>query len=93
MHQDVVVCLLEDAASNAEKNLVANGRSDLVRLTRGALQDAMALQLIAAVERLTKRTVCSFLSGSDASGASAIEALVLEPRAPRRRAPDHWRSR
>lgn len=82
VHQDVVVCLFEDTASNAEKNLVASGRSDLVRLTRNALQDAMAPQLIAAVERLTKRTVRSFLSGSDASGGSAIEAFVLEPAAP-----------
>jgi len=82
VHQDVVVCLFEDTASNAEKNLVASGRSDLVRLSRNALQDAMAPQLIAAVERLTERTVRSFLSGGDASGGSSIEAFVLEPEAP-----------
>ena len=82
VHQDVVVCLFEDTASNAEKNLVASGRSDLVRLSRNALQDAMAPQLIAAVERLTERTVRSFLSGGDTSGGSSIEAFMLEPEAP-----------
>jgi len=81
VHQDVVICLFEDTASNAEKNLVASGRSDLVRITRTALQDAMAPELIAAVERLTHRTVRSFLSGSDGTGGSAIEAFVLEPEA------------
>lgn len=79
LHQDLVVCLLEDGATNAEKNLVAAGKSELVRQGRDALQHAMAPQLIAAVERLTQRTVRTFLSGSDETGACAIEAFVLEP--------------
>jgi uncharacterized protein YbcI len=29
--QDVVVCILEDGATNAERNLVSAGRADLVR--------------------------------------------------------------
>lgn len=79
IHQDVVVCVFEDGATRAERNLVAAGKSELVRLQRDALQRAMASQLIAAVERLTGRTVRTFLSGSDAEGASAIEAFILEP--------------
>jgi uncharacterized protein YbcI len=79
LYQDVVICLLEDAATNAEKNLVAAGKADLVRLGRDALQQVMAPQLIAAVERLTGRTVRSFLSGSDSTGADSIEAFLLEP--------------
>jgi uncharacterized protein YbcI len=82
LHQDVVICVLEDAASNAEKNLVADGKADLVRLQRDALQHAMAPQLITAVERLTRRRVRMFLSGSDASGGSSVEAFVLEPELP-----------
>jgi hypothetical protein len=38
--------------------------------------------LIAAVERLTDRTVRTFLSGMDEDGAAAIEAFVLEPETP-----------
>lgn len=82
VHQDLVVCLLQDGATRGEQNLVAAGRSELVRLQRDALQQAMARQLIAAVERLTGRTVRTFLSGTDEEGMSAIEAFVLEPEPP-----------
>jgi uncharacterized protein YbcI len=79
LYQDLVVCLLEDGATNAERNLAAIGKADLVRLQRDAVQRAMAPQLVAAVERLTHRTVRTFLSGSDEDGGSSIEAFVLEP--------------
>jgi uncharacterized protein YbcI len=79
LHQDVVVCVLEDGATNAERNLVSAGKADLVRLQRGALQRALGPQLIAAVERLTHRTVRTFMSGTDDAGGSSVEAFVLEP--------------
>lgn len=46
---------------------------------RDALQHAMAPQLVAAVESLTRRSVRSFLSGTDHAGATSIEVFVLEP--------------
>ena len=58
------------------------GKAELVRLQRDALQRSMGPELIAAVERLTRRTVRTFLSGTDEDGASAIEAFVLESEAP-----------
>jgi uncharacterized protein YbcI len=82
VQQDLVVCLLQDGATRGERNLVAAGRSELVRLQRDVLQHAMAPQLIAAVERLTGRPVRTFLSGTDEDGMSAIEAFVLEPEPP-----------
>jgi uncharacterized protein YbcI len=78
VHQDLVVCVFEDGATRAERNLVAVGESKLVRLQRDALQRALAPQLVAAVERLTSRTVRTFLSGMDESGAASIEAFLLE---------------
>jgi uncharacterized protein YbcI len=78
IQQDLVVCVFEDGATRAERNLVDAGKADLVRLQRDALQRAMGPQLIEAVERLTGRTVRTFLSGTDEAGASAIEAFVLE---------------
>lgn len=63
LYNDVVVCVLENGATRAETNLVAAGRADLVRVQRDALQRAMESRLVAAVERLTGRTVRSFLSG------------------------------
>ena len=59
-----------------------------VWIQRDALQRAMGPQLIAAVERLTRRTVRTFLSGSDKDGASAIEAFVLESEPPEAAAPN-----
>src|SRR5206468_5368258 len=53
IHQDVVVCILEDSATRAEQNLVAAGRAELVRIQRDALQRAKGPQLIEAVARLT----------------------------------------
>lgn len=82
LHQDVVVCVLEDTATNAERNLARAGKADLVRLQRDALQRAMGPQLIAAVEQITQRSVRTFLSGTDEDGASSIEAFVLEPEVP-----------
>jgi uncharacterized protein YbcI len=78
----MVVCLLEDSATAAERNLAAAGRADLVRLQRDAIQRAMSSQLIDAVERFTHRKVRIFLSGSDNDGGSSIEAFVLEPESP-----------
>jgi uncharacterized protein YbcI len=77
--QDVVVCLLEDGATKGERNLVAAGRADLVRLGRDVLQRAMEEQLTAAVERITGRKVRLFLSGSSTPGESSVEVFVLEP--------------
>ncbi len=81
IHQDLVVCVFEDGATRAERNLLAAGKSDLVRIQRDALQRAMGPQLVAAVERLTSRTVRTFMSGSD-DGGSSIEAFLLEPQMP-----------
>lgn len=79
VHQDLVVCILEDSSTRAEQNLVAAGKAELVRIQRDALQRAMGPLLIASVERLTGRTVRTFLSGCDESGGSSIEAFTLEP--------------
>jgi uncharacterized protein YbcI len=81
VHQDVVICVLEDGATRADVNLVAAGKAELVRLQRDALQRALGPQLINAVERLTGRGVRTFMSGTDESGGSSVEAFVLEPEA------------
>jgi len=87
--QDVVICVFEDGATTAERNLVVAGKADLVRLQRDALQHAVGPQLVAAVERLTSRTVRRFLSGMDEEGGCSIEAFLLEPESP---AEDHQHS-
>jgi uncharacterized protein YbcI len=77
--QDLVVGVFEDGATRAEQSLVSAGKADLVRLQRDVLQRAVGPELIAAVERLTHRTVRLFLSGVDELGGSSVEAFLLEP--------------
>lgn len=77
VQQDLVVCVFEDAATKAERTLVAAGKADLVRLQRDALQRAMGPQLIASVERLTGRSVRIFMSGTDELGANSVETFLL----------------
>ena len=79
VHRDVVVCLLDNGATPAERNLVAAGETELVRSQRDALSRALAPQLVAAVERLTGRTVLTALSGANATLESTVEVFVLEP--------------
>jgi len=78
VNHDLVVCVLEDSATRAERHLVDAGKAELVRLQRDALQRAMSRQLIAAVDRLTGRRVRTFMSGTDEFGGSSVEAFVLE---------------
>ncbi len=82
VHQDVAVCLLEDGASRAETNLIAAGKSELVRLQRDAIQRAMEPQLVESVERITGRKVLTFLSGSSTPGSDSVEVFTLEPVVP-----------
>ncbi len=76
---DVVVCLLEDGATKGEQNLVAAGKADLVRLQRDALQRAMEPHLISVVQRLTGRSVRTFLGGTSTLADSSVKVFVLEP--------------
>jgi uncharacterized protein YbcI len=82
IEQDVVVCLLEECATKAERTLIAAGKQELVRVQRDALQRAMEKPLVACVERLTGRAVLSYLSGSTTLGESLAEIFVLEPSNP-----------
>lgn len=77
--QDVVVCLLEDNATRAERNLVAAGQAELVRRQRDAQARAMESELVARVERLTGRTVRTFLAGTSTLSDSSVKIFVLVP--------------
>ena len=77
--QDVVVCVLVDSATKAERSLVAAGQGELVRVQRDALQRVMEPELVACVERLTGRKVLTFLSGSSTAADAAVEVFILAP--------------
>ncbi len=77
--RDVIVCLLEDIYTPAERTLIAAGRFDQVRSVRTALQDEIEPLLRGAVEAITGRPVRAFLSQVSREPALAAEVFVLEP--------------
>ena len=79
IRDDLVVCLLENSLTKAERSLVAGGREQLVLDTRRAFQSTMRLDLVAAVEQLTKRRVIAFMSDNHIDPDIATETFLLEP--------------
>jgi uncharacterized protein YbcI len=76
---DAVVCLLEDGTTRAERTLLDGGRDELVRQQRDVLQQLMAGRMIESVQRITGRTVRTFISGTSARGEASSEVFLLEP--------------
>jgi len=79
MHDDYVAVVLQDTMTKGERSLVRDGKVDLVLDTRKAYQNTMRADLIAAVERLTGRTVLAFLSDNHVDPDIAVESFVLAP--------------
>jgi uncharacterized protein YbcI len=77
---DMLVCLLEDTLTAAEKSLVQMGEHQRLRDTRMVFQYAAVAEFCEPVERLTGRKVKMFFSAVDTvvEGA-AVESFVLYP--------------
>jgi uncharacterized protein YbcI len=76
---DMIICVLEDELTKAERNLAALGREDEVREIRHLFHGALRDQAIAAVERVTGRRVISFMSDHDVGRDLGAQIFVLEP--------------
>jgi uncharacterized protein YbcI len=73
---EIVVCVLEDIFTKAERLLVDAGRFADVRTHRTAFQDEVEPLFRGAIEAITGRPVRSFLS-QIASDGTACELFVL----------------
>ncbi|MCA1700772.1 MAG: DUF2294 domain-containing protein [Actinobacteria bacterium] len=78
---DTVVVTLRDSLTKAERTLASHGQAIEVLAMRRAFQNTMRADLIAAVERLTGRTVEAFLSDNLHEPDVAVEIFLLNPRA------------
>jgi uncharacterized protein YbcI len=87
-YEDLVVCLLRDIFTVAERTLIAAGNGDTVRGMRLTFQDAMSDQFKAIVEELTGRRVIGFFSQIDVAAEMALEGFVLERRPEEENGPD-----
>ena len=76
---DWIFVTLSDTLTKGERTLAATGRSQFVRDSRRAFQDAMRDEMVADVERLTGRKVIAFLSDNHIDPDVAIECFQLAP--------------
>jgi uncharacterized protein YbcI len=76
---DLVTCVLSDVYTRAELTLLAGGRASTVLRQRYELQEVVRDEFIAAVERITGRTVIGFFSGNQADPDLSVEVFVLAP--------------
>ena len=76
---DVIVVVLEETFTPAEKTLIARGEAESIQDIRRRFQRAMADEFTAVVERATGRQVRSFLSETDLENDISVELFILAP--------------
>src|SRR3954452_24877347 len=76
---NLVVTVLRDVLTTAERTLVAVDRADTVRDVRATFQYTMEETFRSAVERLSGRRVHSFMSQVDPGNGLGVEVFVLKP--------------
>lgn len=86
---NVIVVLMYDALTQAERSLIADGRGAAAHHVRAELQQTMRAHLIAAVEELTGCGVAAFISGSHLDPDVEAELFVLDRPVPGEQAPTH----
>jgi uncharacterized protein YbcI len=77
---NLVVVLLRDGMTTAERNLVRAGREPEVQQLRRAFQDTMKADLVETIERLTNGTVSAFMSANHSDPDVAAEIFVMDRR-------------
>jgi uncharacterized protein YbcI len=76
---NLVVTVLRDVLTVAERTLVGVDKADTVREVRTTFQFSLEQTFRAAVEGLTGRRVLSFMSQVDPGNGLGVEVFVLEP--------------
>lgn len=79
IHDDVVLILMQDTLTKAERSLLKAGHEEFVLETRHRFQETMREALVGAVERHTGRTVLAFMSTNHTDPDMAVEIFVMEP--------------
>jgi len=78
-HKDnVIVLLMYDVMTHAEKSLAQNSNEDAVTYMRHLFQKTMEAEFTEAVERLTGRKVIAFISGNNVNPDVASELFILD---------------
>ena len=75
--EDVLVVVLEESFTPAEKTLIERGETESISDIRRRFQQAMASRFVAVVEEATGRRVRAFMSETDLEQDLAVEVFVL----------------
>ena len=75
---DLVLCVLRDGLTPAERTLRDQGKGEFVRDMRVKFQDAVEDQMRGMVEELTGRSVVAFLSQATVDPEVMIEVFFLD---------------
>jgi uncharacterized protein YbcI len=74
----VVVTVMENAMTKAERSLVADGELDVVLGMRQKFQRTMRADLVGEIERITGRKVVAFMSDNHVEPDLAAELFFLD---------------
>jgi uncharacterized protein YbcI len=74
---DLVVVVLEESFTRAEKTLAERGEGDAVQHIRRRFQQQMAESFTSVVEQATGRRVRAFLSDTDIAQDVSVETFLL----------------
>jgi uncharacterized protein YbcI len=74
----VVVTMLENAMTKAERSLVADGELDVVLGMRQKFQRTMRADMVDEIERITGRKVLAFMSDNHVEPDLAAELFFLD---------------
>jgi uncharacterized protein YbcI len=75
---NVLVTLMHDVLTHAEKSLTKTNQADAVNHIRHLFQETMEADFRDAVERLTGRKVLAFISGNHIDPDIAAELFILD---------------
>ena len=75
---NVLVTLMHEVLTHAEKSLTKTHQADAVNHIRHLFQETMEADFREAIERLTGRTVLAFISGNHIDPDVAAELFILD---------------
>ena len=75
--EDLVVVVLEESFTRAEKTLAGRGERDAIQHIRRRFQQQMADSFTSVVEQATGRKVRAFLSDTDIEADVSVETFLL----------------
>ena len=77
MEDDLVVVVLEETFTRAEKTLISRGETEAIQAIRRRFQESVADEFVAIIEQATGRKVRAFLSDTDVQNDVSVETFLL----------------